>query len=272
MGNNELLTFRKMGSGHLKCSLDLSELYPSKVHREKFDSKWEDFLKSDPSNKRVFELNNNHLIYTSEQLIPTKKNNRPPLLLVFGNPASHSVYEGMFFSPNKAEKENRFWKHLLPRAGILDFSFDENLSLKELNKLKKKCMVDLDYKSPFRIGLCVYYSMPSSAGGPWSGVAGLRKLLGKSAMEEVEKLEKARIQNIASNFLTNKGIVVTFQKDAWEGLRSDKDPKYSIDKARKGKLQGTLRFKPHVPLIGVPPTRLLGPSSTVLHQLLSSRG
>ena len=32
------------------------------------------------------------------QLIPAKTDKRPPLLLVLGNPATHSVESGMFFS------------------------------------------------------------------------------------------------------------------------------------------------------------------------------
>jgi len=52
--------------------------------------------------------NGDILSYKSEQLVPTKTDKRPSLLLVLGNPATHSVESGMFFSfeGNKKIVEN----------------------------------------------------------------------------------------------------------------------------------------------------------------------
>ncbi len=272
MGKKKLFTYRQTDSAHLKCTLNLSELYPVGSERQQFKKKLKPFLRSDPYNKEVYAVKDGELIFHSEQLVPSKKDNRPPLLLVFGNPASHSVIEGMFFSPHKDGKENRFWKHLLPRAGIVDLTFDENLSTKERNKRRMKRMTELDYESSFRVGLCVYFSMPSSAGGPWSGVAGIHKLLGTRALKDLERFERDRILHIAKSFLTGRGIIVTFQRNAWEGLRSDADPAYSIESARKGKLKGKLKGMPKIPLYGVPPTRLIGPCREILRRCVISKG
>lgn len=266
MGRKKLFTYRQISPAHLKCTINLAQLYPVKSEREQFKKKLEPFLRSDPYNKEVYAVKDGELIFRSEQLVPSKKDTRPPLLLVFGNPASHSVIEGMFFSPHKDGKENRFWKHLLPRAGIVDLTFDENLSTKERNKRRRKRMTELDYESPFRVGLCVFFSMPSSAGGPWSGVAGIHKLLGTRALKDLEQFERDRILHVAKSFLTGRGIVVTFQRNAWEGLRSDADPTYSIESARKGILKGQLKGMPKIPLYGVPPTRLIGPCREILRK------
>lgn len=272
MGSKRILTYRQMPPGHLECTLDISALYPSPKKREAFKTRYRVFRASDPDNRLVYRLKGNRLIFKSEQLIPSKRINRPSLLLVFGNPATHSVTEGMFFSPKKDGDENRFWKHLLPRAGIVDLAFAEGLSTTERNEVRMKSMRALDYHSPFRIGLCVYISMPSRAGGPWSGVAGIRRLLGAPAMKHLERCERDRILKVAKSFLSSRGIVVTFQRNAWEGLRSEKKPTYSIDLARKGKLIGTLRGMANVPLYGVPPTRLLGPCWKVLRKFLVTEG
>ncbi|MGD8894369.1 MAG: hypothetical protein PVF94_15160, partial [Desulfobacterales bacterium] len=61
---------------------------------------------------------------------------------------------------------------------------------------------------------------------------------------------------------------VTFQKNAWNALKSESDVSYSIDDAKNGKLKGTLKDMPEIPLIGVPPTRLSGPCSRKLRELL----
>jgi len=255
-------------SAHLDCEINLLELFPTKSERQKFDSKYESFFNSNADNCCIYKLKHDSLFYTTEQLIPAKTDERPPLLLVFGNPATHSIKNGMFFSSKNDGKENRFWKHVLHPAGVLDLVFAEGLSTKDRNKLRLERMLALHYDTPFRIGLCVYWSMPSAAGGIWSGVAGVRKLLGSKAMSQLESVERERIISYARKFLEPGGVVVAFQKNAWEGLRSEGDPPYSIDLAKRGKLIGSLGGMPDIPLFGAPPTRLIGPCRKVLRQLL----
>jgi len=257
---------------HLDCAISLSKLFPTRDERENFNRRYLSFLDSDVDNRCIYELKPGSLFYTTEQLIPAKTDERPPLLLIFGNPATHSVKGGMFFSSKNDGKENKFWKHLLQPAGILNLVLAEGLSSKERNRLRVERMLALTYDTPFRIGLCVYWSMPSSAGGTWSGVAGIRKLIGGRALRRLERYERERVIEVVKRFLVPGGVAVTFQKDAWNGLRSVNDPEYSIGLAKAGRLRGTLGAFPHIPLLGVPPTRLLGPTRKVLRQVLIEEG
>jgi hypothetical protein len=161
---------------------------------------------------------------------------------------------------------------VLQRAGILDLALAEGLSTKDRNKLRLEHMLTLNYGTPFRIGLCVYWSMPSSARGLWSGVAGIRKLIGAGSLKRLEPYERERVLEAVKRFLIPGGVAVTFQKDAWNGLRSVNDPEYIIELAKAGKLRGTLNGLPHIPLLGVPPTRLVGPTRKVLRQVLIEEG
>ena len=265
-----ILSYRQIDQIKLLCRIDLKQLFPAtkKRERERFEKKWEAFLESDSCNRDIFKREGDYLIYQSEQLIPTKLDNRPPLLLVLGNPASHSVKEGMFFSFEGDKKEHRFWKHILQPAGILDLPYDKKLSVSALNKHRKNQLLNLDYKSGFRIGLCVFISIPSAPSGPWSGIAGVQKLIGAKSMRELEKEESRRVIECAKKFLTPNGIAVAFQKNAWNALRSSKDREYKLTLAKDGKLKGRLKEMTNVPLLGVPPTRLSGPCSKMLHQLL----
>ena len=268
-----LFTFRQSKyPAHLDCSISLSKLLPTRDEMEKFNSRYETFLRSDADNCYIYELKQGTLFYTTEQLIPAKTDDRRPVLLIFGNPASHSIQNGMFFSSKKDGEENRFWKHLLPKAGVLDLTFAEGLSTKERNKLRMERMLALNYGTHFRIGLCVYWSMPSSAGGPWSGVAGIRKLIGARALKRVGAYERERVIEVVKRFLMPGGVAVTFQKDAWNNLRSVNDTAYSISLARTGSLRGTLDAFPEIPLLGVPPTRLVGPTRKALHHMLIEEG
>ena len=269
---DSLLTYNQSKyPAHLDCEISLLELFPTKDERQKFNSRYKSFRDSNTDNY-IYKLKHDSLFYTTEQLIPAKTDARPPLLLIFGNPATHSIKNGMFFSPKKDGKENRFWKHLLHPAGVLELALADALSTKDRNKLRLERMLALNYDTPFRIGLCVYWSMPSSAGGPWSGVAGIRKLIGTRALKRLEPYERERVIEVVKRFLVPGGVAVTFQKDAWNGLRSVNDPAYSISLARTGKLRGTLNGLPQIPLLGVPPTRLLGPTRKVLRHMLAEEG
>jgi len=267
----ELLNCIEKWPGRLECNLDLADLYPSRHEFVEFKNRYNEFLSSDKETRAMYRLKGKRLIYQSEQVIPSKRDRRPALLLIFGNPASHSVKAGCFFA-FKDGKENPFWKSLLSVAGILDFGHEGEIEDAEANRRRLKRMLTADYRSPFRLGLCVFVSMPSRAGGDWSGVAGIRRLLGKKAWDRVNELETDRVFNIAKKFVKGDGVVVTFQRDAWEGLRSKNDSPYAVTKAREGRLKGSLNGWEVIRLMGTPPTRLLGPSREVLRQMLSQEG
>lgn len=265
----KLLICAKQNDWQIKCSITLAELFPTANEKKRFKAKWKDFIKSDHDNKSVYKLNNEYLSYQSEQLFPSKKDKRPPLLLVLGNPATHSVKSGMFFSFEGDGNEHRFWKSILKPSGILDLSFDTKQSVGELNKQRRASLLNLDYDSPFRVGLCVFISMPSAPGGIWGGIAGVQRLIGVRALRRLEQVETERVLECAKKFLNPKGAIVTFQKNAWNNLRSGRDPLYSIDLAKAGKLKGRLKNNTDIPLFGVPPTRLAGPCRDVLHKFVS---
>jgi hypothetical protein len=269
-----LLAYHQTDPIRLECTIDLDRLFETKKESTRSDEKWESFLHSDPYNEVILKRSGNKLSYYSEHLIPKAIDTRPPLLLVFGNPASHSVAAGLFFAFKDNSKENRLWKSILKPAGILSFSFDGSRSADELNDNRKRQLINLDYRSAFRIGLSVFISMPSAPAGPWGGVAGVRKLIGVRALGRLEAEEAKRIIKCAKAFIGDdpRGKVVTFQKNAWNGLKSENDPGYEIDKARNGTLKGHLKNCPSIRLYGVPPTRLVGPARNVLSMLLSDKG
>ena len=264
--DERIITCRQTGQVKLKCMIRLDRLFPDQKSRKRFDDKWKNFIK-DSCNNDIYRLQGNTLSFDSEQLIPTKTNGKPSLLLVLGNPASESVKRGMFFATDKEGKELRFWKYILKEAGLLFPPQINTFTAKALNQGRKNQLLNLDYQTPFRIGLTVFMSMPSAAGGKWSGVAGIQKLLGSAAFRLIEKEETERVISCARKLVQNNGAVITFQKNAWENLRSENDPEYSIGKAKEGQLIGHLKRNADIQLYGVPPTRLMGPCSEALEHI-----
>jgi hypothetical protein len=256
-----------------QCTIDLSRLFPVPKDRKEFDDRFERFQYV--TNNKKIKIFKDKLIYDSEQLIPTKKDCRPPVLFVLGNPATHSIERGMFFtSEGKNGKEHRFWKNILPKAGIGDLCF-EGLLEDERNIKRRNALLNLDYQSPYRIGLCVFISFPSNASrgsknelGDYSGIQGIKRLFGSKAFNELVKHERRRVMTVIREFVTPDGGVFTFQSDAWNELRSEKDSCYSISDAKARKLKGTVAEMHEIRLFGIPPTRLSEPAGKTLRKFL----
>ena len=263
-----LLTYKLPNPVRMDFAVNLNALLPTPSESKNFDRKWKNFVASDDANRNIYQKRGNLLTYQSEQLIPSKKDSRPGLLLVFGNPASHSVQSGMFFAFKDNGKENRFWKSILKPSGIIDLPFDPSLSTDASNMERRGQLLNLDYDSPFRIGLCVIISMPSAPGGQYGGVAGIQKLIGAKAMKRLEEAERKRVVECSRDFLANDGVVVSFQKNAWGTLKSDEDPPYNINLAKAGKLMGKMKNSPGIAFFAVPPTRIIPPCRDGLKRVL----
>lgn len=260
--NQKLLTFEDTKLGIQKVILDVSALYPDAKKRKQFEDNYLKFSEADSYHSSVFGRADDLITYQTECILPTRNDQRPPLLLVFGNPASHSVASEMFFSyegKKGKEKEHRIWK-MLSEAKILSFPSTAKIkSIDKVNRLRKKALYDLSYCSPFRIGLAVFYSMPSLASNPrWSGVTGLRRLFGKEALTKIGKCEKVRIDGIISKFVSPSGAVIAFQKDAYLAIKSPapESPEYTLEKAKAGSLVGKCQCDSNISLFCLPPTRL----------------
>lgn len=256
--------------GQMKCRIAINELFESKKEKEKFLSNLPSFLKSNLYNKKVYQVDNTYITYNTEELIPKTRDKRPALLLLFGNPASHSVDSGMFFAFEANNTEHRFWKVILKNSGVLDVSMPGVISPKKKNSIRLNQILKSSYSSPFQIGLSVFHSMPSGSSGKdkWSGVVGIHKLIGIKALRRLEHEEKKRVSNTIKKFVTGNGAVIAFQKNAWENMKTINDPQYSQKIVNKKGLIGKVGNS-GIKLICLPPTRLSGPCSKVLKNLIT---
>jgi len=202
--------------GIQRMALNAKLLYPDRDQRRRFKARLREFLKVDTC-AEVINYHDGVICYLTESVVPTKLDARPPLLLLFGNPAPESVRRKCFFAGEKNRQEHRFWR-VLRESGIMSF----NEGACDTDASRTRAMFDLAYVSPFRISLAVFYSMPSPASDPkWSGVAGLRRLFGARALREIAECEKRRVESLIREFALSQpgGAVVTFQKDAYLGVK-----------------------------------------------------
>jgi len=269
MINNELLTFANSDRGMLKANLNIRKLYESHPEeRENFEKRFSDFSNEACAlnERKLFELKGDLLMYQTEQIIVPQCGGRKPLLLMFGNPACHSVSDGMFFAykntKNGGKVEHPFWK-VLKELKYLTFesdnSSDINRSIVERSQIRKDELFELKYTSPFCISMAVYYSMPTpSSGRVWGYVEGLKKLFGPEALHEIEESEKQnRINPILEQLSKSGGAVLAFQSNAYNGIKSDGNQVYSQKEASEGKLIGECDNFTNVKLLCSLPTRAI---------------
>ena len=255
---DQVLAFFPESLGIQKGIMELGRLYPEARDRAAFEDKWPRFLSSDPLLREVvWRTGTDRLCFLTESLLPAATDDRPPALLVVGNPAPHSVLNRLPFSFEANHREHRFWS-ALGEAGFLNFGANQIGTMSERNQERKEAMYALRYRSPFRLGIAVYFSMPSPAvAPPWAGVAGIRKLFGGMALRIIAHAEEERLAQVIREFNAGTGAVIAFQKDAYDGIRSPADAPYSVRTALHSILEGTCKFDARIPLVCAPPTRLM---------------
>ena len=163
---NKLLTFDNninengqynviMGLSAVMTRKQLEELNQS---FEKMKEQDQDFRKM--CEKGLCSFDGKTLTYKSETLLPEKYDTtKPKVLLVLGNPATHSIDKGMFFfSKNDGVKRHSFWGKL-DNAGLLKKV--EKDSRKEEADERRNVIMGGNDEMNFVIGLRVCCTNPS---------------------------------------------------------------------------------------------------------------
>lgn len=240
--------------------LDLNELYPDGVSQARFEARWKEFVQGAAGHGGVFARDADSIVYRTESFLPHEHDGRTPVLLVLGNPASQSVRAGMCFALEEGERtEHRFWR-ALAAADRLSFTDDPGTPVEDVEARNAGRRADLlagRYESPFLVGVDVFFTFPSPASAPpWAGVNGLVKLFGRPGMRLLAAAERRRLGATISRFVSGQGVVVAFQRDAYEGLRDESAPPYALADARAVRLRSRSAAGCPVRLFGLPPTRM----------------
>lgn len=232
-----------MCEGKLECSIDLNCVYTNE-ELKRFNERWKEFFASDEANNSVIKRSNNLITYSHKSWIPSKKDGRLSILMLFGNPAPHSVRDDIYFSYEGGGTEHRFWK-VFRELGYININSNP--------KTIKQDFFNLMYESPFRLGFEVIYTFPSSASKPkWAGVAGLERLFGKKVMKTMFESEKKRVLPLIREFVKNGGAVIALQKDAYNSVaQNNYDLKQAVNFELKSVLDDSIK------IYGTPPTRWL---------------
>jgi hypothetical protein len=247
------------------CSLAIDLAFPGEVDRQKFHERLDQFVAADKFTQHVIRLDGDTLRFESESLLPPKLvPEKPSLFFIVGNPAPESIARrAMYAFEGNGARQHRFWK-VLHTTGVLRFS--ENDPDTHSPETKMNRLFGGQYWSPFNIHIVPFFSLPSPPGGPWSGVAGLRRLFGKK-FPAIMHTELELLKGLLETRLRHGDSVLISQKDAYTAIKPDSAPDYSSKAVRTAALE-SWHGGADVTLACIPPTRLF--YSTAIRSILTS--
>jgi len=122
-------------------------------------------------------------------------------MLLFSNPHPHSIYQGMFLSPNTKGLENLFWP-TMDDAGWLPIA-KEDRSPKQLADI----CVEAKYRGPFELIFYCYYAFPTDYPEDIRRIFGrehFSQFIEPEAMDEFRKtIQETSVEAVVT---FNKGI------------------------------------------------------------------
>lgn len=217
----ETMDFYKVKDGNYSVELDLKKLFePDQLNL--FIQRYKKIAAMDEGFRDLTSLREGYLRYESETLLPLLGEGfKPKVLIVYGNPAVHSVKQGMFFFTKAGDNFHRsgMWKKLA-KAGLVAHvksRIKDNYAARAREANVRKLMILSGTSSPyFLVGLTTFYSLPTpAAGSEYAGVAGVEKLF----MPALDKLAEAEVKRIHSYPFAKGATIVFTQKSSYDRYR-----------------------------------------------------
>lgn len=168
----------------------------------------------------IYKYGDNKLTYKSETLFPKKKCvNKPKVLIVFGNPAIHSIKNKMFFFSKAKNHRHGMWAklekaNLIKRVRIND---DNLLLARKLEaEERKKLILSRQASDKYCLGLTTFYSFPTPVRGRFRDVQGVERLFRPILDDVIIPFESKRIFSYP---FAKDAILVFVQKSSYNAFK-----------------------------------------------------
>lgn len=199
----KVLQFGKIDDGQYEVQAALLALFRNTTDLNKFKNAFEKI--EDSEFHSICKLTGNTLIYKSETIIPEKYDTKKKrVLIVVGNPATHSIKNGMFYySQGKKKTKHKFWGKL-EKAELLP-KIPKTTRKDEAAK-RKEIIKGGDGHKDYVIGLTTFYSLPTPVGIDARGV----ERLFKPSINIIQEEEYERIKG----YSFSKGATLVFTQES----------------------------------------------------------
>jgi hypothetical protein len=221
------MKFSKINGGKYTVELNLNEhLHPDQI--KLFKDQLEEIKQCDNDFTDICKLKGDTLKYDSETVLPlVDDNSKEKVLLVFGNPAIHSVKHGMFYFSRADLKRHSMWGKLSKACLMQEFKSKKPDSFKARREesIKHKDMILAGTSSDkYLIGFTTFYSFPTPVekGFKFSNVAGVEKIFAPM----IDTIVSKEIKRIKSYEFFKNAQLVFVQKSSCKAYReaSNHDP------------------------------------------------
>ena len=178
-----------VSNGHYQVTIDLSKWF---THNGllSFTHAFQRICSQDTDFGNLCSLDGSMLKYTSESLFPDQHDHgKENVMIILGNPATHSVTGGMFFYSKSDGNRHQFWGKL-EEAGLMP-RIRYNTRAEEARK-RKKIIVDGITSHKYLLGLTTFYSFPTPVHGDYQAVKGVETLF-RSVISRVQLMEVTRL-------------------------------------------------------------------------------
>jgi hypothetical protein len=189
VASDKFIKHSKISNGQYTVTINLRGI-PGSERAQNFDKIiYEIAGNCDDDIGDIYQYDGKRLTYTSETLFPPKRYvNKPKVLIVFGNPAVHSIKNKMFFFSRANNRRHGMWgklekANLIKRVRIND----DNLILARAGEAeeRKKMILSGQASEKYCLGLTIFYSFPTPVQGRFRDVQGAEKFFGKQILENV---------------------------------------------------------------------------------------
>lgn len=223
----KVLQFGKIDDGQYEVKADLSALFENREDLGTFRDSFNEIKDKDGEFKDIckLKLHENSLTYTSETLIPEEYDSKKQrVLIVLGNPATHSIDKGMFFFSKKGDDRHQFWRKL-NKAGLFENEMKirkeamnngkEKTSIREKEAELRKEQIKLGKTSDeYVIGLTTFYSFPTPTGikeiSKFCDAKGVENLFKQPVINTIREEEYERIKG----YSFSKGAILVFTQES----------------------------------------------------------
>jgi len=168
----------------------------------------------------IYKFDGNKLRYKSETLFPLKGcGNKPKVLIVFGNPAFHSVRNGMFFFSRDKHQRHGMWGKLSKANLIKPVCInDDDLFHARTHEAeeRRKLIFSGQTSAEYCLGLTTFYSFPTPVKGKFRDVQGVEKLFRPILEDVIIPFEAKRISEYP---FTQDATLVSVQKSSYKAFK-----------------------------------------------------
>ena len=224
MPSNKFIKHSKISSGQYNVSINLRGIPNSEKFQDLEKIIEEISNDCDDDIGDIYKYDGNKLTYTSETIFPPKRYvNKQKVLIVFGNPAFHSIKKKMFFFSRAKNQRHGMWAKLEKANLIKPVRINDDdlmLARKREAKERKKMISSGQASEKYCLGLTTFYSFPTPVRGRFRDVQGAEKLFRPILKKIIIPFEINRI--LAYSF-TQNAILVFVQKSSYEAFKQHSD-------------------------------------------------